>query len=208
MKTNVREHGTLGVVPTDMAVREVTGRGSLATLLALGIVTCAAAAWWASAGHLTTAIALILVAPLAGRAIAIDLAIRRLPNPLVAATAAVGIAYAAIEAIDGRQGALVGAGLGVVAAMLPMFVVHLSSGGRLGFGDVKFAGSLGLLAGAAHPLYALIIPLIAATIGLVGRARVGGEPRALGPAIAAGAVASMALTPLWLRSIGGPVLWV
>jgi prepilin signal peptidase PulO-like enzyme (type II secretory pathway) len=208
MKINVREHGTLGVVATDMAARDVTGRGSLATLLALGIVTCAASAWWAWAGHVMTAIALMLVAPLAGRAIATDVATKRLPNPLVAATAAVGIAYAAAEAITGRPGALVGAGLGAVAAMLPMFVVHLASGGRLGFGDVKFTGALGVFAGAAHPLYALIIPLVAATIGLVGGARVRGRRRAFGPAIAAGAVASMALTPLWLRSIGGPVLWV
>ena len=208
MKTNVRDHGTLGVGSTDMAAGDVTRRSSQATLLALGVVTCAAAAWWVGAGHAMTAIALVVVAPFAGRAIAADLATTRLPNPLVAATAAVGIAYAAAEAIAGRRGALVGAGLGVVAAMLPMFVVHLASGGRLGFGDVKFAGALGLLAGAAHPLYALVIPLVAATIGLVGGTGVGGERRAFGPAIAAGAVASMALTPLWLRSIGGPVLWV
>lgn len=208
MKTNVREHGPLGVGSTDMAAREVTGSGSLATLLALGVVTCAAAAWWAWTGHALTAIALLLVAPLAGRAIATDLATRRLPNRLVAATAAVGLTYAAAEGIDGRPGALFGAGLGVVAAMLPMFVVHLASGGRLGFGDVKFAGALGLFAGAAHPLYALVIPLVAATLGLVGGLAHGGRRRAFGPAIAAGAVASMALTPLWLRSIGGPVLWV
>lgn len=208
MKTNVREHGTLGVGSTDMAAREVTGRGSLATLLALGIVTCAASAWWAWAGHVMTAIALVFVAPPAGRAIAADMATKRLPNPLVAATAAVGLAYASAEAIAGRPGALVGAGVGAVVAMLPMFIVHLASGGRLGFGDVKFAGALGLLAGAAHPLYALVIPLVAATLGLVGGLAHGGRRRAFGPAIAAGAVASMALTPLWLRSIGGPVLWV
>ena len=191
-----------------MAGAEVTGRGSFATLLALGVVTGAAAGWWVWAGHAMTAIALLVVAPIAGRAIAADLATERLPNPLVGATAAVGLAYAAAEALDGRPGALVGAGLGVVAAMLPMFVVHLASGGRLGFGDVKFAGALGLLAGAAHPLYALVIPLVAATLGLVGGLAHGGRRRAFGPAIAAGAVASMALTPLWLRSIGGPVLWV
>ena len=208
MKTNVREHGTLGVGSTDMATGEVTRRSSQATLLALGVFTCAAAAWWVWAGHAMTAIALVLVAPFAGRAIATDLATKRLPNSLVATTAAVGIIYAAAEAIDGRPGALIGAGLGAVAAMLPMFVVHLASSGRLGFGDVKFAGALGLLAGAAHPLYALIIPLIAATIGLVGGLAHGGQRRAFGPAIAAGAVVSMALTPLWLRSIGGPVLWV
>lgn len=208
MKTNVREHGTLGVGSTDMATGEVTRRSSQATLLALGVFTCAAAAWWAWAGHTMTAVALVLVAPVAGRAIATDLASERLPNRLVAATAAVGLTYAAAEAIAGRPGALVGAGLGGVAAMLPMLVVHLASGGRLGFGDVKFAGALGLLAGAAHPLYALVIPLVAATIGLVGGLARGGQRRAFGPAIAAGAVASMALTPLWLRSIGGPVLWV
>ena len=208
MKTNVREHRALGVGSTDMAARKVTGRGSLATLLALGILTCAAAAWWAWAGHWMTAIALVIVAPMAGRAIATDLATKRLPNPLVAATAAVGITYAAVEAIAGRPGALVGAGLGAVAAMLPMFVVHLASSGQLGFGDVKFAGALGLLAGAAHPLYALVIPLVASTLGLIGGLGHGGRRRAFGPAIAAGAVASMALTPLWLRSIGGPVLWV
>jgi prepilin signal peptidase PulO-like enzyme (type II secretory pathway) len=197
-----------GVGSTDMAVRDVTTRGSLAMLWALGFVTCASSAWWVWAGHAMTAVALVLVAPLAGRAIATDLATRRLPNRLVAATAAVGLTYAAAEAIDGRPGALVGAGLGVVAAMSPMFVVHLASGGRLGFGDVKFAGALGLFAGAAHPLYALVIPLVAATLGLVGGLAHGGRRRAFGPAIAAGAVASMALTPLWLRSIGGPVLWV
>jgi leader peptidase (prepilin peptidase) / N-methyltransferase len=204
MKTIVGQHGRWGVGSTAMAA----GRGSLATLFALGVVTCAAAAWWVWAGHVMTAIALVLVAPMAGRAIATDLATKRLPNRLVAATALVGILYAAAEAITGRPGALAGAGLGAVAAMLPMFVVHLASGGRLGFGDVKFAGALGLLAGAAHPLYALVIPLVAATLGLVGGLAHGGQRRAFGPAIAAGAVASMAFTPLWLRSIGGRVLWV
>ena len=77
----------------------------------------------------------------------------------------------------------------------------------MGFGDVKFAAVLGLVAGVAHPFYAVLIPSVDATVGLIGSMVIGGGRRAFGPALGAGALIALLAAPIWIRSIGGPLLW-
>jgi prepilin signal peptidase PulO-like enzyme (type II secretory pathway) len=65
-----------------------------------------------------------------------------------------------------------------------------------------------VFAGAAHPFYALGIPLgaslsaMALTTGRAGRRR-----RAFGPYLAAGAALSLTAGPWWVSEVGARVLW-
>jgi prepilin peptidase CpaA len=99
---------------------------------------------------------LLVVAAAAGTAAAIDLRTRRVPNPLTAAIALIGVAIAAAGL--GRVGvglSLAGCLVGLVL-MLPGYVI-----GATGGGDVKLLASLGTLLGPAPTLRAFVASAIA-----------------------------------------------
>ena len=189
-------------------MRVVLRSGSAAVLVPLGLGAAVDVWWWATTEpHSIIALALAIAAIPAGMAIAEDIRSQRLPNRLTAIIGLIGCLLATVEAISGRTGAISGGLLGAFLAALPLLVVHLLSRGRLGFGDVKFAAVLGLVAGVAHPLYAMMIPMLAASAGMFGSILLGEGRRAFGPALGAGAVIALLAAPIWIRSIGGPLLW-
>ena len=101
-------------------------------------------------------IVLATLAAGAGLAAAIDLRTRRVPNPLTATLAALGLAFAACG-ISGITigGALTGLALGF-ALMLPGYLF-----GATGAGDVKLFAAAGALMGPAPIIIAFIYTAIA-----------------------------------------------
>ena len=84
-----------------------------------------------------------------GTGAAIDLVTRRIPNGVVAVTAAVGLLAAAVGAIDVSFGSsLLGLGVGIML-MLPG---HLF--GATGAGDVKLFGAAGAVVGVERIMWA------------------------------------------------------
>jgi leader peptidase (prepilin peptidase) / N-methyltransferase len=110
---------------------------------------------------LTSAALVAVLVPAA----AIDLRRRIIPNRLVAAGAAAGLALLALAdsaALPAHLAATLGAGGFFLAAAL-------LRPGELGMGDVKLAAVLGLYLGGAV-VVALLVALVAATaVGLAGR---------------------------------------
>lgn len=78
------------------------------------------------------------------RAAAVDRATHRIPNPLLAASA---VALAAAATLSGAE-ALIASGVIGAAWLTTLLVVHAADP-RLGFGDVKLGGVLGMLIGLA-----------------------------------------------------------
>ncbi|MEV4722827.1 prepilin peptidase [Micromonospora humida] len=131
---------------------------------------------------------------------AVDIAVRRLPTPVVAAAALLVFAILAAEAAlaaDGRRlitAAAAGAALGGGYLLLA-----LVAGSGMGLGDVRLAALLGaalgtlgwdaVLLGAVLP-YLLAAP--AALIRLVGRVE---GSMAFGPYLVTGALAALLLAP-------------
>ncbi|MCZ7421186.1 prepilin peptidase [Verrucosispora sp. WMMA2121] len=131
---------------------------------------------------------------------AVDIAVRRLPTPVIAVAAAAVFAILAAEAAmtaDGRRlviAAAAGATLGGGYLLLALI-----AGSGMGLGDVRLAALLGaalgtlgwdaVLVGAVLP-YLLAAP--AALIRLVGRRGEGSMP--FGPYLVAGALAALLLT--------------
>ena len=154
---------------------------------------------------------LILVSAVAGcgtSGAAIDLWVRRVPNPLTLGIAALGLVLAATHGTGiGIGGALAGLGVGLLL-MLPSYVI-----GATGGGDVKLLAAVSLFAGPPRLLdFLAITALMGGVLGLailagapIGRPAIaeGGSLRTrlrsglpYGPAIAAGGlwlVASLGL---------------
>jgi len=152
----------------------------------------------------------------------IDIDTMRLPNPIVGALAAVGLAAAVVSQfwgtlsvpLAGSQqplvsallGALLGAGLsGIVAA------VYSGVRGRAGFGmgDVKLLGAMGLFLGP-YVLLALMTGSVIGTVyGIAVAARTGSGLQSkipFGPFLAVGGVATAVLGPAvveWYTSLIG-----
>jgi leader peptidase (prepilin peptidase) / N-methyltransferase len=135
---------------------------------------------------------------------AVDLACLRLPDPLVAAAggvAVLGLAGAAVAL--GTPQPLLRALTAGLCCLAGYVVLALLPGSRLGFGDVKLAGVLGLFLGAAVAP-ALLIALVAGVVISVGviisKGMAGGRKTAIpfGPFLAIGGVAAML--------VGGPIL--
>ncbi|MFC4106560.1 prepilin peptidase [Micromonospora zhanjiangensis] len=135
--------------------------------------------------------------PLAG----VDLACLRLPDPLVGGAlvlAAGGLAGAA--GWSGATGPALRGLLAGLAGAAGHLVLALAPGSRLGFGDVKLAGVLGLLLGWLGwdvLLLGLLLPHLLAGVAAVvllstGRSR-RDQPLPLGPALLAGALLAVAL---------------
>jgi leader peptidase (prepilin peptidase)/N-methyltransferase len=168
----------------------------------------AAAAGAMSFGLLTAALAgdpalpaFLAVAAIGVLLAAIDLACLRLPDPLVGAAALIGVAGLAVAAaIAGTPEALLRALGGALCSAAAYVVLALLPGSRLGFGDVKLAGVLGLLLGWLGwdaVLLGLILPhLINGPVVLVLLlSRRAGRDTALplGPALLAGALLAAVL---------------
>ena len=87
---------------------------------------------------------------------AVDLWVRRVPNPLTLAIAALGLVLAATHTTGiGIGGALAGLGVGLLL-MLPSYVI-----GATGGGDVKLLAALGTLLGPSAIVYAFFYTAIA-----------------------------------------------
>ena len=146
--------------------------------------------------------AFIAVAALGVPLAAIDLASLRLPDPLVGAAglvAMIGLVGATLPLgtpqtlLRALAGALASAGAYMLLALLP--------GSRLGFGDVKLGGVLGLLLGwLGWPavLLGLVLPHVIAgviALGLLLSGRVGRQAALpLGPALLVGALLATLLS--------------
>lgn len=149
----------------------------------------------------------------------IDLDVRRLPNPLVAALALVGVAGVAASLVTGQPvvplvevgaplgnpaaaaavGAVAGGGLSLTLALA---YERLRKREGFGMGDVKLLGVLGLFLGP----YVLLSQLLASLLGIVAavaaakyrRVAIADIKMPFGPALAAAAV---------LTVLVGPQLW-
>ena len=105
---------------------------------------------------MSSTLPLLVVAAAAVTAAAIDVRTRRVPNPLTAAVALIGVGIAAAGL--GRVGlglSLAGCLVGLLL-MLPGYVI-----GAMGGGDVKLLASLGTLLGPAPTLRAFVASAIA-----------------------------------------------
>ena len=137
----------------------------------------------------------------------IDLAVLRLPDPLVAvAFAGVAGYLLALAVVTGDYAALLRAVLAAVAMTGGYLLLALVPGGHLGFGDVKLAGVLGLVLGWfgwGFVLLGAVLPhLVNGPTVLVllatGRAR-RGSSIPLGPALLVGAWLAVVLVLGWRR---------
>jgi leader peptidase (prepilin peptidase) / N-methyltransferase len=137
----------------------------------------------------------------------IDLAVLRLPDPLVAVAFAGSAGYLLVLAVlTGQYPALLRAVLAAAAMAGAYLLLALVPGGHLGFGDVKLAGVLGLVLGWfgwGFVLLGAVLPhLINGPTVLVllatGRAR-RGSSIPLGPALLVGAWLAVVLVLAWRR---------
>jgi leader peptidase (prepilin peptidase) / N-methyltransferase len=172
-------------------------------MVLLGAVSFAAVTWalWPSPA-LPAALAMtasgLLLAP-------IDLAVQRLPNPVVAATAvAAGLLLVVAAVTTGRYDALLRAALAGAAMGGAYLVLALLPGGQLGLGDVKLAAVLGLVLGwfgwpyvlAGGALPHLVNGPVVLVLLVTGRVR-RGSALPLGPALLAGALLAVLVVTLW-----------
>lgn len=141
------------------------------------------------AGSGTAGISTLVISLLLLLASLIDLAVLRLPNPLVILIALIGLGMSVLGVGPTLPDALSGALVGLVLMGLTGGLYQLlrrRSG--LGMGDVKIAGALGLLVGAQGMLLVLLAAsLLQALIGLLtlffgsGKIR---QEQPFGPALA------------------------
>ncbi len=157
-------------------------------------------AWlvWIPAGALLVAMAVI------------DLDCRRLPNPLTAALALLGVAGLALTLaglatpdsrlplpLDALLGALAGGGLLWGFAWLGWLLFKREG---MGAGDVKLMAALGLLLGWQSVLLAIFLASLGGSVaGLALRRRHGAE-LAFGPWLALGAWLAFLRGPEWIRA--------
>ena len=115
---------------------------------------------------------------------AVDLATKRLPDPLVLGSYAAGVALLGLaSALAGDAGPLLRAAVGMVALFGLYLVLALITPAGLGFGDVKLAGVLGLhmawlgwdvLLGGALAGF-LLVALVALVLLAAGRVTLSSE---------------------------------
>lgn len=168
----------------------VVGSLTLVTFVLLGW-RFADASWLELLAYLAGFAALLLAS-------AIDFTEYRLPDVVVLPTLAIGLLLVAIVSVsDGDSARARYAVLGAVIAFGVLLVAHLISPQGMGFGDVKFAAVLGLMAGfqAGSSLDVVIVVLWVFLIGfacgalggialLVVRGR--NQPFPFGPFLAVG----------------------
>jgi leader peptidase (prepilin peptidase)/N-methyltransferase len=131
----------------------------------------------------------------------IDIDTLTLPRQLVCGGAVAGAALLTMSAlVDGEPARLVGAAIGAAAAAAAIFALHEISPRAMGFGDVRFAGLIGLhlgwlgLAQVPAGLFLAFVLGAIAGVGLLALRRNGWRAQIpFGPFLAAGALA----TVLW-----------
>jgi len=152
--------------------------------------------------------AALLVAAIGLLLVPIDLAVLRLPDPLVAiAFAGSAAVLVAVAVATGDYAALLRALLAAVAMAGGYLLLALVPGGHLGLGDVKLAGVLGLVLGWFGWGYVLLGAVLPHLVNgpvvlfllLSGRVR-RGSSIPLGPALLAGALLAVVLVVGWQRS--------
>lgn len=168
----------------------------------LAPVTAAAWAATAAATGPTAALpAFLLLAALAVPLAAIDLAVLRLPDPLVGTLFGGGLALLGIAAVvDGDTAALLRAGFAAAACGAGYLLVALILRSQLGFGDVKLGAALGLYLGwlgwPAVVAGAVLAPVVnlPVVLGLLASGRTDRRSAApFGPAMLAAALLATVL---------------
>jgi leader peptidase (prepilin peptidase)/N-methyltransferase len=193
----------VGALVPGLARRTYGVRVGRRTPVLVGAVAFAALTWalWPA-----PALAAVLVVAAAGLLLApIDLAVRRLPDPLVGAAFAGSAAILVIIAIStGSCPALLRAALAGLLMTGGYLLVALLPGAGLGLGDVKLAGVLGLVLGWLgwrYVLFGAILPhLLTGPVVLVllltGRLR-RDSTLPFGPALLAGAGLAIVVVRAW-----------
>ncbi len=167
-------------------------------------VPCAAlagagAAWLA--GSTTELVAFAAAGVGCSLLVVVDLAERRLPDPLVLGTfAALVLPLTTAAAVQGEWGSLGRGLLAALALLLGYFVLALIAPSGLGLGDVKFAAVIGLFLGwfgwthlAAGTLLGFILNGVVALIVVLMRRRGEGVDIPFGPSMVLGAALAAAL---------------
>lgn len=149
------------------------------------------------------AVLIALVAASIGCAllVVIDLAVHRLPDKPVAATAGAMVVALGIASATGIGWAPFGRALLAAAVLVAAyFTLAFIAPAGLGLGDVKFAAVIGLLLGwfgwshvAVGTLLAFLINGLAALVVLLRRGKAEGSEVPFGPSMVLGAVLALAL---------------
>jgi leader peptidase (prepilin peptidase)/N-methyltransferase len=161
---------------------------------AVGAATASLLTGFVSAVPFTAALMVAAAVPAA----VVDLHVRRLPDPLVAVAALVGLVTLVVEAVAGVPAALGAIALGAVAMGGPILALHLASPRSMGFGDVKLAIVLGAALGTLHWQLALsglaLAAGLTALVALLGRR----TTIAFGPGLLVGALLALLAHPVLL----------
>jgi leader peptidase (prepilin peptidase) / N-methyltransferase len=132
---------------------------------------------------------------LATRAAMIDARTHRLPNRLVGPLALVGVGGLVTASIWESDARYLDFVMGSVAYAGPWLALNLISPSSIGFGDVKFAGALGIYLAWFDPKLAFLAVVLTIVLAwpqsLVQALRPDAATLALGPYLLAGAAASI-----------------
>jgi leader peptidase (prepilin peptidase)/N-methyltransferase len=127
----------------------------------------------------------------------VDKLCRQLPDALVLLALLPTAMAAAALTLQGSPTAVTSIGIGAALWTLPLLVIHVFAPAGVGFGDVKAAGAIGVVLGLTQHAVVVAAGLVAAAIGAtVSRARSEDRQFALGPYLAGGAVACLAVGSL------------
>lgn len=128
----------------------------------------------------------------------IDVAVRRLPTPIVLATAAALVGFVVAAAVVTRRPWMLVNSLAAGAVLGLVYLLLALLGGGMGMGDVRLAGVLGLALGTAGwtaVLLGAVLPyLLAAPIAVTRLRRDPRESLAFGPYLVTGAILAVCLT--------------
>jgi leader peptidase (prepilin peptidase) / N-methyltransferase len=146
------------------------------------------------------ALAGIAFIPAAAAAVA-DWRTHRVPDGLVALTlvpALLAVLLPVLRGGDPTRG-LLSLSLGAIVMAVPLLLVHLVAPAAMGFGDVKLAAGLGAGLGVLEPELAIPALAVASVLALAAAAWKRRSAMPFGPALVAGAAASLALAavPGW-----------
>ena len=139
--------------------------------------------------HVATAISLFWISMAAGA----DRLYRQLPDALVLLALLPTAIAATVLTLQSGTTAATGVGLGAAAWGLPMLFVHLIAPAGIGFGDVKAATVIGATVGLTQSAAAASSGLVFAVAAAVTARRSARGDLALGPWLAVGAVAWLAV---------------